>query len=119
MRREGYARQGRRKARGKMGVQRAGSGSLLLAVVESSDCFILERGRTMFFLQRPLHLACSLPRVRIPVNISPSQQARDIGLMRLTTSLVGAEAIERLELTIAPKCFGNLVRLLTVCEANV
>jgi len=34
--------------------------------------------------------------------------------MRLTAGLIGAEAIERLELTIAPKRFGKLVRLLTV-----
>ncbi len=73
----------------------------------------------MFFLQRPLHLACSLPHVRIPANISPSQQARDVGLMRLTAGLIGAEAIERLELTIAKECFGELARLLTVCEASV
>ncbi len=73
----------------------------------------------MFFLQRPLHLACSLPRVRIPVNISPSQQARDVGLMRLAAGLIGAEAIERLELTVAPERFGKLARLLTVSKAGV
>ena len=54
----------------------------------------------MFFLQHPLHLACSLACVRIPVNISPSQQARDVGLMRLAAGLIGAEAVEWLELTI-------------------
>ncbi len=91
----------------------------LLAVVESSDCFILERGRSMFFLQRPLHLACSLACVRIPVNISPSQQARDVSLMRLAAGLIGAEAVEWLELTITPERLGELARLLTVCEANV
>ena len=108
--------QGRRKRRDKIDMQPARSEGVacLLAIVECCDCFILERGRSMFLFQRPLHLACSLACVRIPVNISPSQQARDISLMRLTAGLIGAEAIERLELTIAPKRFGKLVRLLTV-----
>lgn len=74
----------------------------------------------MLSFLRPLQLAlpCSAC-VRIPADVAPPQQARDVCLMRLAASLIGAEAVERLEGAIAPQSIGQLARLIAVGKAGV